>query len=767
MKTDIREYSSFNLPIQSVSIECHTHNTIAQVSSTLEYENTTESTLECLFVFPLDERSAVYHFEAETEGRVIVAEVQERKEAEETYERAMESNQTAFLLEQDERSDDKFRIRVGNLPSKGKLIIRMRYVVELDVVPTTENTEGSILGLTLPTVLNPRYDPHPDKANFDYDILLTTNPYKFSFVVHIGGSMKIDSVKSGVEGVTYAVQINNADFTHATATLNLNEGNTHKDRDIRLLIHYMENFHPQYIYEKGDSSDTNVFKQMDLVMLSFLPKLTTGDKAEDDTLEDVKNEFIFIIDRSGSMEGSRIQKAKETLLLLLKSLPIGCRFNIIGFGSTHSGVFESPQEYDGDTLKQALEYQKSIDADMGGTEVLDPLKHVYSQSCAAGYARQLFLITDGDVGNTNEVINLVNLNKYNSRVFTVGIGEGASTALVRGVARASGGRSEFVDEEDTNFSAKILKLLVDASRPRFSDVKVEVNVPQNVETLIIPETLDSIFEDQYLNVFLLLKGDLAKLDHEKATVTLSGKVLDRPNSFALEILRTDAAKGSDLLLHRLAARYQMKQLMDKADKKDEIVALSKAFNLISKHTSFVGVDKVSRVPAIPKSHRPPHYEMMYGAPVAMACFRSAAPMAMMDLDQGTNECMYLENAPLPTEADNECYYRDEVYIEPAPPRVSKCVVFADLQEFNGTWQDAEPRLWEALGVDRSDFVSFKPASWSADDFVTLLVIAFLRVKCDEEKGEWSMFAQKAIKLLRKNHSAEVDTLLQTLVEKLH
>jgi hypothetical protein len=42
----------------------------------------------------------------------------------------------------------------------------------------------------------------------------------------------------------------------------------------------------------------------------------------------------------GSMRGHRIQRAKETLLLLLKSLPVECFFNVVSFGSSHNSLFD-------------------------------------------------------------------------------------------------------------------------------------------------------------------------------------------------------------------------------------------------------------------------------------------------------------------------------------------------------------------------------------------------------------------------------------------
>uniref|UniRef100_UPI0014479858 von Willebrand factor A domain-containing protein 5A-like n=1 Tax=Epinephelus lanceolatus TaxID=310571 RepID=UPI0014479858 len=155
-------------------------------------------------------------------------------------------------------------------------------------------------------------------------------------------------------------------------------------------------------------------------------------------------EFVLLLDRSGSMQGERMKSAKDTLLLLLKSLPMGCYFNIYSFGSCHEHIFSKSVEYSQKTLEKALKNIEVMDADLGGTEILQPLEHIYSQPTIPNQPRQLFVFTDGEVGNTKQVINLVKKNSGSHRCFSFGIGEGASSALINGLAKEGGGHAQFI-----------------------------------------------------------------------------------------------------------------------------------------------------------------------------------------------------------------------------------------------------------------------------------------------------------------------------------
>ena len=120
-------------------------------------------------------------------------------------------------------------------------------------------------------------------------------------------------------------------------------------------------------------------------MLSFIPKFCTlniddaykasvGGKTFETDIETAKGEYIFLLDRSGSMGGTRIEKAKEALILFIKSLPQDTYFNVVSFGSGSTKLFPKSVKYNDKEVKQAVNDIKKMSADMGGTEIFHPLK---------------------------------------------------------------------------------------------------------------------------------------------------------------------------------------------------------------------------------------------------------------------------------------------------------------------------------------------------------------------------------------------------------
>lgn len=187
----------------------------------------------------------------------------------------------------------------------------------------------------------------------------------------------------------------------------------------------------------------------------FPPKSTKSN------YEAYKGEYIFLLDRSGSMGGSRIEKAKESLILFLKSLPEHSTYNIISFGSKFERMFKSSIAYNDSNVEETIKKIEMFDADFGGTEIAAPLLDIVKvEKQMSKYVRNVILITDGQVFNPEEVIKIISNMKENNvaTVHAVGIGNGVSFDMIRRGAIQGGGEHIFI-MDNKEMKRQIIQLL--------------------------------------------------------------------------------------------------------------------------------------------------------------------------------------------------------------------------------------------------------------------------------------------------------------------
>ena len=119
------------------------------------------------------------------------------------------------------------------------------------------------------------------------------------------------------------------------------------------------NILPDLRAPKIKASFFNKNKIPELDTSSKLKYEVSPDEEEDEEEEEVEfepklYEYVFLIDRSGSMSGQPIKLAVEALKLFLHSLPIGCKFNVVSFGSDYAKLFETSQPYNDLSFESAL-----------------------------------------------------------------------------------------------------------------------------------------------------------------------------------------------------------------------------------------------------------------------------------------------------------------------------------------------------------------------------------------------------------------------------
>lgn len=755
----VQKQNKSQIPLESIDIQVDVKGFTAHVVASMKYRNNEEKPIEAIYIFPLDEDAAVCGFQAIIDGRTIVAEVQDEEEALGTYEDALSSGQSAFLLEESDESSDMFQISVGNLPPKKEALVELRFLTELSV-----ESEGRVV-FVLPTVLNPRYSPAhtaPSLSSQIPRVSTVDSPYSFTFAMKVKAISAITEISSTSN--TLKVEVD--EINKAQATVSLAEPHN-LTQDIVVHILAQEPFKPQAIVENGikieGREDKQGFMANPVVMLNFFPEFKNPESSE-------VGEFVFVIDRSGSMGGHRMDGAKTTLLLFLKSLPDGCFFNVVGFGSSFKILFEKSQPYNDENLKKATDLAQKMTANLGGTEILRPLQWVFSQPAVKGHPRQLFLLSDGMVANTDDVIQLVRKQSGTTRCFTFGIGSGVSTALIKGVAREGKGTAEFVSDQDDRQQTKVIRALKRSLQTVISDVSLTWDSPKGWAVQQIPSSLPPLYSGDRLVVYGLMKPSEKAIQGGQTVVRLQGTLtkdikvehaIKFPTPTAAITTDTVFDPNSSAILHGLAAKslIQVKQdeLSEDSDEETEeaIVSVSKSANVISKYTSMVAVDK--------ENHEPVSGPLMKQMVSAFASLHSSPMMnATRNKELKCTRFKALPNSSPPAGLCEDI--SSTLTNSPSSPFLS----LISLQQASGAW-DLTDELLALCKVSKDVVITGCPKEIAVDTskgkllWATALALVLLRCKFLDQEDEWEMIAEKGKKWMNKNLPAALncESMLQS------
>nr|APD70903.1 von Willebrand factor A domain-containing protein 5B1 [Crotalus atrox] len=559
----INRTTSTVLPLAASEVTSCVSGYAFGMTACLSYHNSENHPFE-LFVYPLDEHTTVVGFEAVISERVLTVQIKDKARIEEScFGDGRTPDEECIILDEDlERI--AFVANVGIVPSQVDVSICISTSSELQTLPTgavrvllpavcaprvpqkaTDLTTG-FSGHPLPhfitqlgNIISARRDRHysgtlsPEEAGkFCLAHLLeteTTNPveYEFSFSLEIRGPCLL-----AVESPTHEIRADADPSARSAKSITITLANRHTfDRPVEVLIHpsphmphvlmeegdmapaqYEQHLRGRSDFIKGTKKDPSAQKKTEIIrkrlhkdiphhpviMLNFCPDL----KWVQPNLRKTHGEFIFLVDRSRSMAGTSIARVKDALVVILKSLMPGCLFNVIGFGSTFKAVFPASQAYSEENLAGACESIKKIRADMGGTNLLPPLKWALRQPIQRGHPRLLFLLTDGTVGNTGKILALLRSHAF-STCYTFGIGKSACRRLLKGLAAVTKGSAEFLAEGE-RLQPKMIRSLKKALAPVVSDVSVDWEFPETTEVLISPVHASCLFPGDRLVAYSIV-----------------------------------------------------------------------------------------------------------------------------------------------------------------------------------------------------------------------------------------------------------------------
>jgi hypothetical protein len=470
------------IPLTSMDITAKAYGTTASVDFVLKYKNIKNDTLvETRLVFPMDDDMALSDAVLRYDDKVFISEVMRKQEARRAYEEQKRENHTALLVS---KSEDHLSIDLCSLPPEKEISISFTLYANLPVYFDSLKEKFAVR-FVLPTTFFPRYslrspqeEVNEDSIALEPKIGQPKYDFQITFENHMDGEMECITKDAVVD--------------QEKGTININ---TIPKNDFIVNIYIPD--HPKTQYEIDGEHRVVNFKVNPVTFYQ-------------NEKESPPKSIVFLLDCSGSMRyEDRMSNVKKSMDLFIHSLPANSMFEIVRFGSNYDSLFNTLKEYNDNTIKEALDFIRETDATMGGTEMLNPIRHIITN-----YKPDIiFLLTDGEVSNSGELTDYV--KDFPTKIYALGVGAGADINLVRNLARFTSGTHEHIVSSNKIESA-VIRLLGDAISPFITQMKLQTNCGALMQ--LAPRTIgrNSILDLYYY-------GTLNESSSKFCQLTISGE----------------------------------------------------------------------------------------------------------------------------------------------------------------------------------------------------------------------------------------------------
>ena len=591
-----------NLPLDAVDVRAAIAGTSASVELTQGFRNPFDVPVEATYIFPLPDRAAVTAMRMECAGHVVEATLKERSQAREDYDKAITEGRRAAIAEEDR--PDVFTMRAGNIAPGERVTVRLMLAQPLPY------QDGEVT-FRFPLVVAPRYIPGnpfggapagggvaadtdavPDASRISPPVLLPGFPNPVRLTI----SVDIDPAGLPLAGIRCSL--------HATAEEAATDGHTivqlrpgeRLDRDfiLRLAIADRERVVTSLVLtpDPGEDSAQGTFT------LTLLPPDGGGRPRPRDV--------ALVLDRSGSMHGWKMVAARRAAARIVDTLTSADRFAVLCFDNTIEQPPDLPYGLAEATDRnrfRAIEQLARTDA-RGGTEMLQPLERAVrlltdvadpettSDQTADGHRdRVLVLVTDGQVGNEDQILRRIGPLLARIRVHAVGIDQAVNAGFLGRLASAGRGRCELVESEDRldEAAARIHRRI---GAPLATALALAADGLQIVPGTVTPSLLPDLFPGGPVTVAGRWRG------RPGGTITVRGMAADGA-AFENKVL---AATGGNPASTANWARAHLRDLEDRyaclaghdtaelARLEHQITDVSLRYSVLCRFTAFVAVD---------------------------------------------------------------------------------------------------------------------------------------------------------------------------------
>ena len=538
---------------------------VARIDVTQAFRNSGRGWSEAIYRFPLPDGSAVDRMTVQVGTRLLVSEIQEKRDARRQYQQAKSSGKITILLEQ--QRANQFETRLANIGPNEEITVSISFLARVDY------RDGSF-SLRIPMTFTPRWDrgaPAIVSGFFNetspVPAIMTMigtgagpNDHFLDLKIDLRAGLKLASLESRYHDVDIRPSLNGY-------TIYLADPDTRTDRVFELSWTPDFGSVPESTLMSFDDGDA-VY-----AMLMLAPPLAEAIRPQ-------PREVVFIVDTSGSMAGVSLTQAKAALRHGLGYLGEDDHFNLIHFNSDSHQLFPQSMPLYTSYLLEAEEFIDELVAN-GGTDMAPALDMALNLPLQAGLLRQVVFITDGSVGNEGELLLQIGEELRDSRLFTVSIGSAPNTWFMRKAAEIGRGNHTHIGRLD-EVEESISGLWSRIQNPALKDICVD----WGMDAEFYPEIVPDLYAGEPLWLY-------ARLPFQPQEVTICGELEGRPWEQSSTLL---PGVGNENLA-TLWARSKIEALEDSrifgvnpGSIRDAVTDLALEFGLLTPYTSMVAVD---------------------------------------------------------------------------------------------------------------------------------------------------------------------------------
>lgn len=552
------------LPLEKTTITGQVIGPLNLISLTQHFSNPLSKTVELEYLFPLPHKAAIVDFEIHISKRVIRGELRETEKAREDYEQALANGQQAALMEQ--RRPNLFAVRLANILPGESIQATMRYQEPLPY------RDGEY-ELVIPMGLTPKYtSPTHPQEGVGVDAPLAYKGEKIGSV-EINLAIHAGTVLGDPISPSHALTLSRLDEQRVNLCL---ATPTIPDHDfvVRLPV-ARENIRLSAFCSPHASGD--------VFLASILAPIS-----QEMNIESQPREFIFVLDRSGSMSGEPIAQARNALRACLRILDERDSFRILLFDDVLEWYRDAALPITQANIDQADRFLNQVEG-RGGTEIIQAIQAAVGIPPQASTTRYIIFLTDGAVSSEERAVAEVRNRNSHLRFFTFGIGPSVNRVLLQKLAEVGRGTCEFLQLNE-DIEGAILRFQDRISYPVMTDLQYEC-VNGSVWDCY-PATLPDIFAGNALQ----LVGRIKKMDAKVPShMVIRGQQAGQPIELQIELNTLPAPEPCVL---RAWAHARVEHLEESAafgthpehSVRDEIIAMALEHRLVTRYTSFAAID---------------------------------------------------------------------------------------------------------------------------------------------------------------------------------